>query len=152
LGDCIIGVLAYADGIVLLAENKENLIEQAGKLSDTEKKGLEINAEKTEYMIVQKRVLADHVHPFLEVGQYKFQRVQEFKYLRSILTQKNYELTEIKARLQSGNKCYYGLSNLLNPRMISKNLKIQLYRTLIRPVVMYGCEVWTLRKSDQNRH
>jgi hypothetical protein len=92
-------------------------------------------------MIVQRREPADHDHPFLEVGQYKFQRVQEFKYLGSIMTQKNDELNEIKARLQSGNKCYYGLSNLLKARTISMNLKIQLYRTLIRPVVMYGCEV-----------
>jgi hypothetical protein len=67
------------------------------------------------------------------------------------MTQKYDELNEIKARLQSGNKCYYGLSNLLKTRTISMNLKIQLYRTLIRPVVMYGCEVWTLRKLDQNR-
>jgi len=67
------------------------------------------------------------------------------------MTQKNDELNEIKTRLQSGKKCYYGLSNLLNARTILMNLKIQLYRTLIRPVVMYGCEVWTLRKSDQNR-
>jgi len=152
LGGCIIGVLAYADDIVLLVENKVNLKEQAGKLLDTANRiGLEINAEKTEYLIMQRGEVADHVHPFLEVGQYKFQRVKEFKYLGSILTDKNDELTEIKARLQSGNKCYYGLSNMLKARAISKNLKIQLYRTLIRPVVMYGCEVWTLQKSDQNR-
>jgi hypothetical protein len=92
-------------------------------------------------LIVQKEELADYVHTFLEIGQYKFQRVQEFKYLGAILIEKNDELTEIKASLQSGNKCYYGLSNLLNARRISKNLKIQLYRTLIRPVVMYDCEV-----------
>jgi hypothetical protein len=152
LGGCKIGVLAYADDIVLLTENKENLREQAGKLLDTAKRiGLEINTEKTEYLIMQRGELADHVFPFLEVEQYKFQRVREFIYLGSILTEKNDELTEIKARLQSGNKCYYRLSNLLKTRMISKNLKIQLYRTLIRPVVMYGCEVWTLRKSEQNR-
>lgn len=64
---------------------------------------------------------------------------------------KNDKFPKIKSGLQSGNKCYYGLSNLLNARMISKNLKIKLYRTLIHPVVMYSCDVWTLRKSDQNR-
>lgn len=53
LGVCIIGVLAYTDNIVLLAESKEILIEHAWKLLDTAKRvGLEINYEKTEYMIV----------------------------------------------------------------------------------------------------
>jgi len=98
LGGCIIGVLAYADDIVLLAENKENLKEQAGKLLDTAKRIiLEINAEKTEYPIMQRGEVADHVHSFLEVGQYKFQRMKEFKCLGSILTEKNDKFTEIKA-------------------------------------------------------
>jgi hypothetical protein len=70
LGGCKIGVLAYADDIELLAENKENLREQAGKLLDTAKRiGLEINAEKTEYLIMQRGELADHVFPFLEVSE-----------------------------------------------------------------------------------
>lgn len=43
--------------------------------------------------------------------------------------------------------CGYGLKKLLKERTTSKNLKIQLYRTLIRPVVMYGYETWTLRKG-----
>lgn len=77
-------------------------------------------------MIVRRREVADHVHPLLEIGQYKFQRVQKFKYLESILTKKNYELTEIKVRLHSSNKCYYRFNKSLKARTISKNLKIQL--------------------------
>lgn len=65
---------------------------------------------------MQRGEVADHAHPFLEVGQYKFRRVKEFKYLGSILTEKIDELTDIKARLQSGNKYYYGLSNVLKAR------------------------------------
>lgn len=64
---------------------------------------------------------------------------------------KNDELTEIKTRLQSGNKCYYGLHKLLKARTTSKNLNIQLYHIRIHSVVMYGCEVWTVRKSEQNK-
>lgn len=50
--------------------------------------GLEINVTKTKRMIVWRDEVIDHVHPNLEVGQYKFKRVQEFKNLGSIMTQK----------------------------------------------------------------
>lgn len=141
LGGWIIGVLANADDIVLLGECKENLIEQAGKLLDTTKRvSLEINSEKTKFMIVQREEVTDHIHPRSDVGQHKFQKVQEFKYLAFISPQKNDELTEIKTRLQSGNKCNYRLNKLLKTKTILKNFKIQLYCTLIRTVVMYGCE------------
>lgn len=73
LDGCLIEVLAYGDDIVILVENKENLKEQAIKLLDTAKRiSLKINAEKTEYMIVQRRELADHVRPFLKIGQHRF--------------------------------------------------------------------------------
>lgn len=95
---------------------------------------------------------ADHINRHLEVEQYQFKRLQEFKYLGSILTQTNDKLTEIQTILQSGiNARYYGLNKLLKARMISKNLKIHLYCTLIRPMVMFGCEMWTLRRSMQSK-
>jgi hypothetical protein len=57
---------------------------------------------------------------------------------------------EIKARIQAANKCYFGLTKLLRSKSISKNLKYQIYQTLIKPVVTYGSETWTLRKIDEN--
>ena len=47
---------------------------------------------------------------------------------------------EIKSRLRSGNACYHSVQNLLSSRLLSKNLKIKIYRTIILPVVLYGCE------------
>jgi hypothetical protein len=101
-------------------------------------------------MIAQWTFLPEDVHTHLEVGAYKFNRVQKFKYLCSLLTQNNEIQEEIKARIHAGNKCYFGLNKLFKSRMLSKSLKIQLYRTLIRPVVMYGCETWTFHKIQQN--
>jgi hypothetical protein len=45
---------------------------------------------------------------------------------------------EIKSRLNSGNACYYSVQNLLSSRLISKQLKIKIYKTVILPVVLYG--------------
>ena len=51
---------------------------------------------------------------------------------------------EIKSRLKLGNACYYSVQNLLSSSLLSKKLKIKIYRTIIFPVVLYGCETWSL--------
>lgn len=106
--------------------------------------------EKTKYMIALRSVLSKDVHTHLEVGAYKFKRVQKFQYLGTLITQNNEIQGEIKARINAGSRCFFGLNKLFKSRILSKNLKIQLYITLIRPVVMYGCETWRLHKIQQN--
>jgi len=69
-----------------------------------------------------------------------FERMEEFKYLGTTLTNQNAIQEEIKSRLRSGNVCYYSVQNLLSSRLLSKNLKIKIYRTIILPVVLCGCE------------
>jgi hypothetical protein len=56
---------------------------------------------------------------------------------------------EIKSRLNSGNACYHSVQNLLSSHLISKNLKIKIYRTVILPVVLYGCETWSLTLREE---
>eukprot|EP00102_Acyrthosiphon_pisum_P024089 XP_016661299.1 PREDICTED: uncharacterized protein LOC107884180 [Acyrthosiphon pisum] len=67
------------------------------------------------------------------------------------VNKKNETEIEIGARIQSGNKCLYGLAKLLGSRSLSKDLKIQLYITLIQPVITYVAETWPLRKSDERK-
>jgi len=69
-----------------------------------------------------------------------FERMEEFKYLGTTLENPNSILEEIKSRLKSGNACCHSVQNLLSSRLLSKNLKIKIYRTIILPVVLYGCE------------
>jgi hypothetical protein len=58
---------------------------------------------------------------------------------------------EIKSRLNSGNVCYYSVQNLLSSHLISKNLKIKIYKTVILPFVLYGCETWSLTLREEHR-
>jgi hypothetical protein len=51
---------------------------------------------------------------------------------------------EIKKRLSSGNACYHSISNFLSSRLLTRNVKIRIYKTIILPVVLYGCETWFL--------
>jgi len=70
-----------------------------------------------------------------------FDRVEDFKYLGTTLTNQNSFAEEIKSRLRSGNACYHSVQNLFSSRLLSKNLKIKIYRTIILPVVFYGHEI-----------
>jgi len=58
---------------------------------------------------------------------------------------------EIKSRLRSGNMCYHSVQNLLPSSLPSKNLKIKIYRTIILPVVLYGCETWSLTLMEERK-
>ncbi|KAL4143757.1 hypothetical protein QTP88_006044 [Uroleucon formosanum] len=116
-----------------------------------EKVGLRINEEKTEYMVVSRRNGNLVQEEFIEVEKYKFKRVDQFKYLGSIITQDNDIKTEISMRLQSANKCFFGLIKMFRSRAVSKNLKVRMYLTLLRPIVLYGAETWPLRKTEERR-
>ena len=63
----------------------------------------------------------------------------------------NFIAEEIKSRLRSGNAFYHSVQNLLSSRLLSKNLKIKMYRTIILPVVSYGCETWSLTLREERR-
>jgi hypothetical protein len=71
--------------------------------------------------------------------------------ITTTLTNQNYIPEEIKSRLRSRNACYHSVQNLLSSRLLSKNLKITIYRTIILPVVLYGCEAWSLTLSEERK-
>jgi hypothetical protein len=75
----------------------------------------------------------------MKIYNSSFERVEEFKYLGTTITNQNSIQEEIKSRLKSGNACYHSVQYLL-----SSSLLIQKLRTIILPVVLYGCETWSL--------
>ena len=77
--------------------------------------------------------------------------MEEFKYLGTTLKNQNSIQEEIKSRLKLGNACYHSVQNLLSSSLLYKNLKIKIYRTIILPVVLYGCETWSLALKEENR-
>jgi hypothetical protein len=79
------------------------------------------------------------------------ERVGEFKYLGTTFPNQNSIQEEIKSRLKSGNACYHLVQNLLSTSLLSKNLKIKIYRTIILPVVLYEHETWSLILREERR-
>jgi len=71
--------------------------------------------------------------------------------LRTTLSNQNSFQKDIKSRLKSGSACYHSVQNHLSSSLLSKNLKIKIYRIIILPVVLYGCETWSLTLRQKRR-
>jgi hypothetical protein len=67
------------------------------------------------------------------------------------VTNQNLIQEEIKRRLNSGNACYHSVQNFLFSRLLSKHIKIRIYRTISLPVVLYWCESWSLTLREEHR-
>ena len=82
-------------------------------------------------------------------GKYEFEQVKEFNYQGSQLSQTNSTGNEIQARILSGNCCYCAYGKLMKSRALNRSSKLKIYRSIIRPIVTYGCEAWSLTNQDE---
>jgi hypothetical protein len=76
--------------------------------------------------------------------------LEAWQYLGKTVTNKNFIHEKIKSRLNSGNVCYHSDQNLLPSYLLSKKLKMNIYKIIILPV-LYGCEAWSLRLREVHR-
>jgi hypothetical protein len=137
-------VTLLGDSVNTIKDNSETFLEASRDI------GLETNAEKTKYMIMSHHPNSGQNHN-IRIANESFENVAKFIYLGKTLTNQNDIHNEIKSRLHSGNVCYYSAQNLLSSRLISKNLKIKIYKTAVLPVALYGCETWSLTLWEENR-
>jgi hypothetical protein len=102
-----------------------------------------VNPEKTEYLLMSHYQKAGQKHS-IKIANGSFEDVAKLRYLGTTLTDHNCIHEEIKSRLNSGNACYHLVQSILSSHLLSRNVKVKIYKTIILPVVLYGCETWSL--------
>jgi hypothetical protein len=121
-------LLVYADDVNLLRDTIYTLKKNTVMLIDaSEEVCLEINIEKTKYMLLSSHQNVGRKRN-IKIANRSFGNVSQFRYFGTTVTNKNFIQEEIKRRLNSGNACYHSGQNLLSFRLLSKNLKIRIYK------------------------
>ena len=140
--------LAYADDIALLAKSTKDISKSYIELEDASlQAGLEVNNQKTKYMTLERE---ERTGEDIKIRNQTFEKVNQFKYLGSILNERNELMIEIKERISAGNRAYFSSQNILKNKNITRETKKTLYKTVIRPAVTYASETWTLTKTAEN--
>jgi hypothetical protein len=85
----------------------------------------------------------------IKIANRSSENAAQIKYMGTTVTNQNLMQEEIERRLSSGNACYHSVHNFLC-FCLSKNIKIRIYKTIILPVVQYGCETWSLTLMEEN--
>ena len=124
-------LLVYDDDVNILGGSVHTVKKNAETLVVARREiGPEVNGDKTKYMVMSQDLDAGRSHS-IKFNNSSFERVEEFKYLGMTITNQNSIQEEIKSRLNSGNACYHLVQNLLSSSLLSKNLKIKIYRTVL---------------------
>uniref|UniRef100_A0AC11CV23 Uncharacterized protein n=1 Tax=Ovis aries TaxID=9940 RepID=A0AC11CV23_SHEEP len=137
--------LRYADDTTLMAESEEELKSLLMKVKEkSEKVGLKLNIQKTKIMA------SGPITPWEKDGEI-VETVSDFIFWGSKITADGDCSHEIKRRLLLGRKVMINLDSIFKGRDITLLTKVRLVKAMVFPVVMYGCESWTVKRAERRR-
>ena len=135
--------LRYADDTTLMAESEEELKSLSMKVKEeSEKVALKLNIQKT-------KIMASGPVTSWEIDGETVETVSDFILGSSKITADGDCSHEIKRHLLLGNKVMTNLDSILKSRDITLSTKVHLVKVMVFPVVMYGCENWTVKKAER---
>ena len=133
--------LRYADDTTLIAESEEELKSLLMKVKEeSEKVGLKLNIQKT-------KIMASGPSTLWEIDGETVETVSEFIFWGSKITADGDCSHEIKRRLLLERKVMTNLDTIFKSKAITLSTKVHLVKAMVSPVVMYGCESWTVKKA-----
>ena len=139
----IINNLRYADDTTLMAESEEELKSLLMKVrEESEEVGLKLNIQKM-------KIMASGPITSGQIDGETVKIVADFIFLGSKITADSDCSHEIKRRLLLGRKVMANLDSILKSRDITLPTKVCLVKAMVFPIVMYGCESWTIKKADR---
>ena len=134
--------LRYADDTTLMAESEEEVNSLLMKVKEeSEKDGLKLNIQKT-------KIMASGPITSWEIDGERVETVSDFSFWGSKITADGDCSHEIKRYLLLGRKIMTNLDSILKSRDITLPTKVRLVKAMVFPVVMYGCESWTVKKAE----
>ena len=137
--------LRYADDTTLMAESEEELKSLLMRVKEeSEKPGLKLNIQKL-------KIMAPSPIISWQIEGEKLETVTDFIFLDSKITVDSELSHEIKRCLLLGRKVMTNLDSILKSRDITLPTKVRLSNAMVFPVVMYGCESWTVKKAERGR-
>ena len=113
--------------------------------------GLVINETKTKCMKTNGATMEQQDGDVITIGGQRVEVVDEFVYLGALIRAASDNSAEIKRRIMSANRCFSGLQRHLRSKLLKMETKCSIYKTLIRPVLLYGSESWPTTKKDETR-
>ncbi|MCJ8736297.1 hypothetical protein PDJAM_G00257340 [Pangasius djambal] len=139
--------MMFADDIVICSESREQVEENLERWRFAlERRGMKVSHSKTEYMCVNEREGSGTVR----LQDEEVKKVQEFKYLGSTIQSNGECEKEVKKRVQAGWNGWRRVSGVLCDRKISARIKGKVYKTVVRPAMLYGLETVSLRKRQES--
>jgi hypothetical protein len=128
-------VLAFADYVNILGAAYILERKKTDALTVVSKEtGLKVNADKTKYMVMTRDKNVGRSHN-MKIDNSSFERVEQFRYLGTTIRNQNSIQEQIKSRLKSRNACYYSVQNFLSSSLLTKNIKVKIYRPIILRIV-----------------
>src|SRR6218665_606561 len=146
IGGRLITNLRYADDIILIANTVEELQTLTRRLNEAGRKfGLQIKTSKTKGMTTAGATCQ------IRINEETLEQADTFMYLGLAITRDSDCATEIRIRLAKGYAVATDLERIWKSHDIKVTTKMELLRTLVWPVAIYGCEGWTMRKDEERR-
>jgi hypothetical protein len=138
-------LLVYADNMNLLVNNIHTTKETMETLIDASKEvGLEVNTEKT--MLLSHHQNAGQNYD-IKIADRCFENAAQFRYLGTTITNQNL----IQEEMNLDNACYHSMLNILSSWLLSKNIKVRIYKTINLPVVLFGCETCSMKLRKEHK-